>query len=135
MQSRTLYSFSHLQKIDRERDEQERQDPRFKGRLITVQELPGWLIKDEDEVQCTLIPMCIHLCIVSKIYTYRIACNFEGYYFRGQTDLHEIFPHENVGVAYWNTCNAKCLLTKITVFELNEFFTPRKLPATCIIMV
>ena len=68
-----------------------------------------------------LIPMCIHLCIVSKIYTYRIACNFERYYFRGQTDLHEIFPHENVGVAYWNTCNAKRLLTKITVFELNDF--------------
>ncbi len=31
-------------------------------------------------------------------------------------------------MAYRNACN-EFLLTKITVFELNEFFTPRKLPA------
>ncbi len=63
-------SFPHLQKIDRERDEQERLDPRFKGRLITVQELPGWLIKDEDEV-LTL------MCIVS---TYKILLVYSRYF-------------------------------------------------------
>ncbi len=52
---------------------------------------------------------------VYNFIVYRIVGNF-----RGQADLHEIF------------CNAvqaiKLLLTKITVFKLNEFFTPQKLP-------
>ncbi len=36
-----------------------------------------------------------------------------------QADLHEIFTHENIGMD----------THKNIVFELNEFFTPRKLPA------
>ena len=70
-------------------------------------------------------------CIIDQLITVHVAGNF-----RGQADLHEIIPHENVGVAYRNACNAvqavketKFILTKITVFQFNEFFTPRKLPA------
>ena len=36
---------------------------------------------------------------------YRIEGNFRGLLFRWQADLHDIFPHESVGVVYQNACN------------------------------
>ena len=60
---------------------------------------------------------------------YRIAGNF-----RGQADLHEILTYRRT----WLTGTYECsrqqetnefLLKKTTVFELNKFLTPRKLPA------
>ncbi len=73
-----------------------------------------------------LAMQCLHTKGHHNDMHYRIAGNFcKVIYFRELADL-----HENVGVAYWNACNAvqviKMLLVKITVFELNEFFTPRK---------
>ncbi len=40
--------------------------------------------------------------------------------FRGQADLHEICPHVNGLPERKQWSQTKCLLTKITVFELNE---------------
>ncbi len=52
--------------------------------------------------------------------TYHTVGNLRGY---------AADHHENVGVVYQNAGNEVQTATKITVFELSEFFTLRKLPA------
>ena len=60
---------------------------------------------------------------------YRIVGNF-----RGQADLHEILMYRRTWLTGTYECSRqqetnKFLLKKTTVFELNKFFTARKLPA------
>ncbi len=74
---------------------------------------------------------------VMPLLQYRIASNFHGQkfrYLRGQADLHEHFPHENIGIVYRNACNAGnevkriFLLMKISAFTGKQILTPQKLP-------
>ena len=48
----SVSNFPTLQRIDLEARKEEEDDPNYKGRLVTVEELPAWLLRDEDEVNC-----------------------------------------------------------------------------------
>lgn len=51
MIARTEEEYENFQRMDIERRRQEARDPNRKPRLMEEEELPGWLLKDDKEVE------------------------------------------------------------------------------------